>query len=61
MTNWQEFERRAAAAERQATVMRQAAEQARCNATDTAGVQCTADFFPADHEHVYDDTAEDGF
>lgn len=60
MTNWQEFRERAQRAEREATVYSRAADQARCSTTDSGGARCTADFFPATHEHEYRQEAEDG-
>lgn len=57
--NWALFAARAEQAERQAQVLRSAAEQARCNETDSAGARCEADFFPA-HEHRNEDGNEDG-
>ena len=57
--NWRQFAAQAETAERRAQVLRNAAEQSRCKTTDSAGAQCTADYFPPTHAHEYDDA--DGF
>lgn len=52
--NWTQLEAKARLAERQAEVLRRAAEQSRCRTT-VADKQCTADYFPPTHEHRYED------
>lgn len=53
--NWTQLASKARLAERQAQVFRSAAEQSRCKEADSAGAQCTADYFPPTHEHRYED------
>lgn len=60
--SWLQLHEQAEATMRLARVEKAAASQMRCKSEDTRGEQCTADYFPPDHEHVYAaDEAEDGF